>query len=80
VHRKISIAQETYSLADNAAGGSYDWAKGVANAKYSYTIELRPAPNEIANGFLLPPSAIKPTGEEIWAGVKKMVKVMKRMR
>lgn len=51
--------------ADAAAGGSDDWAKGVAGVKYSYTIELRDTGNY---GFLLPASQIIPTGEETFEG------------
>jgi hypothetical protein len=32
---------------------------------YGYTIELRPEGNRGATGFILPPSEIVPTGEEI---------------
>jgi len=55
--------------ADAATGGSYDWAKGVAGVKYSFTIELRDLGSY---GFLLPRSQIIPTGQETWAGVQKM--------
>ncbi|RWS25052.1 carboxypeptidase B-like protein, partial [Leptotrombidium deliense] len=52
-----------------AAGGSDDWALGVAGVPYAYTLELRPDENSFS-GFVLPPNQIKPTGEETWAGVK----------
>jgi len=55
-----------------ASGGSYDWAKGSLGVPYSYTIELRPDQNTWGNGFIVPPSEIRPTGEEIWAGVMTM--------
>ncbi len=54
---------------DAAAGGSDDWAKGVAGIKYAYTVELR---DEGWSGFLLPPTEIQPQGEEMWEGVKTM--------
>ncbi|XP_064641422.1 carboxypeptidase B-like [Lineus longissimus] len=60
-----------------AGGGSYDYAKGVVGAKYAFTIELRPTQQESRNGFILHPSYIRPTGDEIWAGVRKMVEVMR---
>lgn len=44
-----------------AAGGSDDWALGVAGVKYSYTMELRDTGD---NGFVLPPDQIVPSGEE----------------
>ncbi|XP_050697047.1 carboxypeptidase B-like [Eriocheir sinensis] len=49
-----------------AAGGSDDWAKGVAGVKYAYTIELRDTGNF---GFLLPASQIIPSGEETFQGL-----------
>ena len=38
------------------SGGSEDWAKGVANIKYSYCFELRPAQYGVDSeyGFALP--------------------------
>ncbi len=47
-----------------ASGISIDWAYGEAGVKYSYTIELRDTGQY---GFLLPPDQIVPTGEEIYA-------------
>jgi Zinc carboxypeptidase len=48
-------------------GVSDDWAKGVPQIKYSYTIELRDAGRY---GFLLPSSLIQPTAIEALAAVK----------
>merc|ERR1711860_138306 len=42
-----------------AAGGSDDWAKGVAGIKYSYTVEL---PDEGRYGFALPARFIEGVG------------------
>jgi murein tripeptide amidase MpaA len=53
-----------------AAGGSDDWAKGKANIKYVYCLELRPSGNSAGNGFILPPSKIIETGEETWDGIQ----------
>merc|ERR1712080_199245 len=47
-----------------ASGTSLDWALGVAGIPYVYSIELRDTGDQ---GFLLPPSEIIPTGEEVWA-------------
>lgn len=52
-----------------AAGGSYDWAMGVAGVKYSYTLELRPSGSAF-QGFVIDASNIVPSGEEVWAGIK----------
>ena len=65
----------TCSFSDSASGGSYDWAKGVAGIKYSYTIELRDRGNA---GFVLPSSQIVPTAEETWAGIKAAVEEMEQ--
>jgi len=53
-----------------AAGGSHDWAKGVAGIKFAYCYELR---DKGDFGFMLPPSQIIPSGQETFAGVKSMV-------
>lgn len=52
-----------FTDADSVGGGSFDWAKGVAAIKYSYTLELRDLGK---HGFLLPESEILPSGEETW--------------
>jgi hypothetical protein len=48
-------------------GVSGDWAKGVPQIKYSYTIELR---DTGTYGFLLPSNLIQPTAKEAFAAVK----------
>ena len=62
-------------LLDVATGGADDWAKGMADIKYSYTVELRDTGRY---GFMLPSEQIIPTGEETWAGFKAMAKAIKR--
>jgi hypothetical protein len=52
-----------------AAGGSEDWARGVAGIKFSYCYELRDTGR---NGFILPPDQIIPSGEETFLAVKSM--------
>ena len=42
-----------------------DWAKSKGGAKYSSLIELRPR-SAGEGGFVIPPSEILPTGQEIW--------------
>jgi len=59
----------TAELLYAAAGGSFDWAKGVAGVKYSYAFELR---DEGRFGFLLPPSNIIPSGKETFEALKSM--------
>ena len=52
-----------------ATGSSVDWAhmKGV---KYSFAAELR---DTGASGFILPASQIRPSGEEVWAGIQYLL-------
>jgi len=52
-----------------AAGTSFDWAKGGAGIKYSYTIEL---PDTGRYGFFLPASWINRTAREAARAVKAM--------
>lgn len=54
-----------------AAGGSDDWAKGVAGVQLSYTIEL---PGGGMGGFDLPPSEILDVCVETFEGVKVYLK------
>lgn len=66
-----------YSL-DESAGGSDDWAKGVAQIKYVYTVELRPS-DDINDAhahfaFMLPSTFIEPVGQETYAGVKEFLR------
>lgn len=52
-----------------AAGGSDDWAKGVAKIKYTYTVELR---DKGQHGFVLPSHEILPTAKEALECVKAL--------
>jgi hypothetical protein len=54
-----------------AAGGSDDWSKGVAGAKYAFTVEVRPGQNA-ARGFVMSPSQIKACGQETMAGIVQL--------
>lgn len=53
-----------------AAGASDDYAKGVGNIKYSYTVELRDTGRY---GFELPPDQIIPTGIETLAAFENIM-------
>jgi len=57
-----------------ASGSSMDYAKGIANIKYSYTLELRGAGSPPIGcpgyGFVLCPCYIIPVAEETWAGLQ----------
>lgn len=56
------ICQTIYQV----SGASVDYASENANATYSMTVELRDEGNF---GFILPPQQIKPSAEEMWAGL-----------
>jgi hypothetical protein len=55
---------------DAAAGGSDDWAKGVAGIKYAHCLELRPASTGTDSnfGFQLPVDRVPRVGEETYRG------------
>ena len=55
------------NFTDPAAGAADDWYKGVANARFVYTTELRDTGKY---GFILPPEQIIPSGEELWAAFR----------
>ena len=67
----ISKWPTVYIYTDEASGGAYDWAKGVAGIKYSYTYELRPDGNSWS-GFVVSEKEIQPSGEEIWASLAQV--------
>ncbi|ELT88949.1 hypothetical protein CAPTEDRAFT_180996 [Capitella teleta] len=58
-----------------AAGGSDDWAKGVAGVKYAYTVELRDTGR---HGFILPASEIQQTGREMLQAVRVLALIVLR--
>ncbi|XP_037803245.1 carboxypeptidase B-like [Penaeus monodon] len=53
-----------------ASGATDDWAKGVLNTKFAYTLEL---PDTGKFGFKLEESQILPTTQEVWEGFKAML-------
>lgn len=55
------------SLLYSAAGSSPDWVYEHLGIKYSFLVELR---DRGRKGFLLPPSHIIPTGEELFEALK----------
>lgn len=57
------------NFSDPASGASEDYGYGSLGVVYSYVVELRDTGRY---GFLLPPSLIKPTAEEIYAGMKAL--------
>ncbi|XP_052815835.1 carboxypeptidase B-like [Mya arenaria] len=63
--RKWIVGSSTNALYA-AAGGSDDFAKGDANIKYSYTLEL---PDAGRYGFLLPATEIVDVGNELLIGL-----------
>ncbi|CAF1095531.1 unnamed protein product [Adineta ricciae] len=66
------------NLLYESAGGSDDWAKGVGQIKYVYTVELRPSDDmndaHAHFAFMLPTTFIEPVGQETYAGVKEFLR------
>ncbi|KAF2748078.1 carboxypeptidase A1 precursor [Sporormia fimetaria CBS 119925] len=62
VYEAGPICQTIYEV----SGDSVDYAYEVAKANYSMTVELRDTGRY---GFILPPEQIRPTAEEMWAGL-----------
>ena len=63
-------------FADLAAGGSDDWAKGVAGVRFSYTVELGDTGRY---GFVLPVEYIDPTGKQMFQAARTLaLDVVKR--
>lgn len=63
VHGRVYTAGPAGSTLYIASGTAPDWSYGELGV-FGWTIELRPA-SAAAGGFILPPSQIIPTGEEI---------------
>jgi hypothetical protein len=63
---------------DESAGGSDDWAKGVGQIKYVYTVELRPSDDmndaHAHFAFMLPSTFIELVGQETYVGVKEFLR------
>lgn len=70
---RYSIGSSTNVLYP-AAGGSDDWAKGVAGIPLAYTIEM---PGGGPNGFDPPASLIQPVCTETWEGIKVFANYIK---
>lgn len=49
-----------------SSGAADDWARGILDVPFTYTLEIRPTASP---GFLLPPSQIIPTGQEVFEGI-----------
>lgn len=69
-------------IVDESAGGSDDWAKGVAQIKYVYTVELRPSDDlndaHAHFAFMLPTKFIELVGKETFVGVKEFLRSILR--
>lgn len=57
-----------------ASGSSVDYANDVVRSQYTFTAELRDTGRY---GFVLPANQIRPTSEEMWAGIKYLLANMK---
>ncbi|PWN50999.1 hypothetical protein IE53DRAFT_386668 [Violaceomyces palustris] len=62
VHKRSYTSGKICEILYDAAGSSIDWSYGQAGLKWSFALELR---DSGTYGFLLPPSEIRPTGEEV---------------
>ncbi len=67
------------AIEDSAAGGSFDWTKGVAGIKYSIALELRPGQTgpDSVYGFTLPETRVPTVGKETYTGLMAMIKSIK---
>ncbi|RWS19367.1 Carboxypeptidase B-like protein, partial [Leptotrombidium deliense] len=65
-YRAGNIATTIYSVSSSAS----DWVYANTPCKLVFALELRDTGD---HGFLLPPSQIKPTAIETWAGVSALV-------
>ncbi|KAF8753681.1 hypothetical protein RHS01_06864 [Rhizoctonia solani] len=63
-----------YQTIYQASGTSVDYAYGHSKIKYSFAIELRGAMS--LSGFVLPPDEIRPSGIEVYEGVKYLLENM----
>ena len=62
------------------SGSMLDWAKGSLAANYSLTWEIRPYSRTLfltKSGFRPSKAIIRPTGEEVFAGVKAVAELIK---
>jgi carboxypeptidase A4 len=73
VHGTTFVAGPICQTIYQVSGDSVDYAYEVSKATYSMTVELRDEGNY---GFILPPEQIKPSGEEMWAGLAYVLKNM----
>ena len=69
----FSVMWDLCLFLDPSSGTSRDWAAGVPQFPYVYTIELRPGRGSGNQGFILPPEEIRPSVLETWAGFEAMV-------
>lgn len=58
-----------------SSGSSMDWAYDIAGAEVSWSVELRPK-SFIGGGFALSPRDIMNSGEENWAGMRKLFSML----
>ena len=70
--------KNVFVFVDESAGGSDDWAKGVGQIKYVYTVELRPSDDmndaHAHFAFMLPSTFIELVGQETYVGVKEFLR------
>ncbi|TDG38674.1 hypothetical protein AWZ03_014904 [Drosophila navojoa] len=65
------VAKSIYNFASHVSGSSLDWVYGTQGVRMTFCYELRPDSEFF--GFLLPPSQIIPTSEELLDSITAMV-------
>ncbi len=72
VHFLKSSLMNFKNFLDVNTGSSIDWAKGVADVKYTYVLELRPGQGteDLKYGFALPEDRMPAVATETYAGMK----------
>jgi len=70
VNQQWFATGSVYNVIYQASGGSNDWTYGDAAVPCSYAVELR------GNSFVIPATNIIPSGQENWAGLQAIAKVI----
>ncbi|GAA5929250.1 putative metallocarboxypeptidase [Sporobolomyces koalae] len=77
VHGRSWQVGESCQVGIRGGGEGLDWAYERAGIPWSFTAQLR---DSGIYGFLLPPSQIRPSGEEFYAALKQLAKFIVEVR
>ncbi|XP_017869911.1 PREDICTED: zinc carboxypeptidase A 1-like [Drosophila arizonae] len=72
-------AKSIYNFASLVSGSTLDWVYGTQGVRMTFCYELRPAAAHDSSGFLLPPSQILPTSEELLDSITAMVDQVQKL-